>query len=108
VARPAFLQLFAVQRCDLTANLPEAGPIRLRRFGFLGMLGRDIQGLALADVAPGEIQVGAVAAGRAGMTGAVRLPTGAGSSGQATLDHGLSDLFELPEESYPTHIITVG
>src|SRR5438874_10892123 len=79
VARPALLQLCAVKGCDLTAKFPEAGPGGLSRLGFLGMLGWDIQGLALAVLAPREIQIWSMAADRVGMTRAVELSTGSGS-----------------------------
>jgi len=70
----------------------------------VGVLGRDIEGMALTVLAPSEVEVGAMTAGRIRMARTGGLAAGAGGRGEAALDHGLGDVSELPEERLPTHL----
>jgi len=107
-AGPAFPQLLAIEGGDLTSEFPESGPSDLRGACLLGMLGRDVEGMALTVLAPSEVKIGTMSAGRIGMARAGGLAAGAGGRGETALDHGLSGGGELFEEGAPTHVTEVG
>ena len=101
---PTFPQLLAVESGDLTPDLPEARPGELGGVGLGGVLGRDIKGMALTFLAPSEVEIGAMPAGRIGMARAGGLAAGACGGGEAALDHGLGGVSEFFEERFPTHL----
>ena len=69
------------------------------------MLGRHVQGAALAVLAKREVEVWPVVAGGIPMAGAGRGATAAGGFREATLDHGAGGLYQLARESvFPTHL----
>lgn len=81
----------------------------MRLTGSAELLRRHVQGATLAVLAVGEVEVGAVAAGRIAMAGAGRDAAAAGGLGEATLNHELGSLREPSEECVlPTHLKTVG
>ena len=73
-----------------------------------GVFGRHIHGLACIVRPVGEIQVGPMAPGSIGMTGALRLTTCAGGGRQTALHHDARHASEFVEERLPTHSETVG
>jgi hypothetical protein len=72
-------------------------------------IGRHVQGAAATLLAPGDIEVGTVAAIRIAMTSAVRVAAAAGGLGQPALDHDPGSAKKLAEEFVlPNHIIMLG
>ena len=65
-------------------------------------------GMALTVLAPGEVEIGTMPAGRIGIAGAEGLAAGAGGGGETALNHGLGGDRELFRERIRTHLTQVG